>query len=280
MVLQTLFALYSFLPAGVGFGISNEIMPAGTRATHIHEIVILDDERHLYADILTPLKPFLDPNRVPGAVVISTHKTRDLAFLISNKMVEAGITVIIYNHEGEATLRARVFDARNALDSVRRRRDVRPEEVGLVVFDEAAIVVPDLVSDTILNFVLISNSLYSLNNLRKMVEKANPATLIVTNAPEKKKVAGIPYTSSVTPGAERPRMSVVPPSVRDQLASDEDLMRKYNSLMPPNVTVWPVSRDELDDVGNSNSEMVGRVMDWLREQVHLRPPGGNTLDGW
>ena len=51
-------------------------------------------------------------------------------------MAEIGVTVLMYSQVPYADHHLLILDAQAAVDSMRRRFDVRPEEVGVIAFEE------------------------------------------------------------------------------------------------------------------------------------------------
>lgn len=270
MVLQTLFALYSIVPAG---GLTGDPADPMVRDPFtVHSTTSIVDASLLWAmsaEVFMP-QPDASRTRYPGAVIVATDKTRDRAFLLGGRMAEIGVTVIMYTHEEYATHRLRVFDARAAVDSMRRRTDVRPEEVGIIAFDEASVVVPDIVGDTTLNFAIVATSKESVPTLAKRYSRARAATLLVQGI-ENLDYGGIPLSNAVTQGADIPPMFVPPPVLKVKELPAGEVDKIFRQYAAPNVTVWPVPREQLEAIGEAHSTLGNRVVGWVKEQVHARP---------
>ncbi len=270
MVLQTLFALYSLLPAGAVASTGAVEKPAPYRPLTVRSTITIKGGRTFTAEIISPNPELFGDARYPGAVIIATEKTRDRAFLLGGRMSEIGVTVIMYTQEEYATQRLHVFDAKSAVDSMRRRGDVRPEEVGVIAFDDATIVVPDLVRDTTLNFAIAATSKESVRDLASRYARARAATLLVQGI-ENLDYGGIPLLGSVTPGVIFQPIFVAPPVLKVKNLPKAEAAKILQQQVAPNVTVWPVPREQLEGIGEIHSQLGGRLVSWVREQVHARP---------
>ena len=267
MVLQTLFALYSMFPAGPAVDPSADPVPRIPRT--VHATITIEGSRVFTAEVFAP-NPALFESRYPGAVIVATEETRDRAFLLGQRMSEIGVTVIMYTQEPNATHRLHVFDAKSAVDSMRRRVDVRPEEVGVIAFDVATRIVPELVRDSTLNFAIAATSKESIRDLTGRYTSARAATLLVQGI-ENLDHRGIPLTNSVTQGATVPPMYIAPPLLKPRDLPKEEAQRIQQLKIAPNVVVWPVSQEQLEGIGDAHSLLGNRVVGWVREQVHARP---------
>ncbi len=278
MVLQTLFALSSLSLGTVGGGFDSPHDPTGYFGLPaIQPIFIHSDDRSLPAEAFV-VAPDMTAMRYPGAVIIATTKTRDRAFRLGGRMAEIGVTVIMYIQEDYGTHRLRVYDAQMALDSIRRRSDVRPDEVGVIAFDEAASVVPDLAGDSTLTFAIVATSKEPISSLAKQYNKARAATLVVHGF-EELEARRVAMTTSVTTGVDFPTLYVTAPTVSMKSFDETTVNKIYQPHLAPNITVWPVPREQLAGIGDAQSSLGTRVAGWVKEQVHARP-NQTQLSGW
>jgi hypothetical protein len=253
MMLQMLFSLYTLLPVGV--------VPASSS----HSTITIHGSRTFTAEVFSPT-PTLFESRYPGAVLIATDETRDRAFRVASRMAEIGVTVIMYTQETNATHRLLVYDAQTAIDSMRRRIDVRPEEVGVIAFEQATTVVPDLVRDTTLSFAIAASAQTTIRDLTERYARAHAATLLVQGIDDLNH-ATIPLTSSVTQGAGNLSASMLTPTEMQRLESQPVAPVQ----VAPNVTIWPVPKEQLEAMGEVHSPLSTRVVGWVKEQVHAAP---------
>jgi len=274
MFLQTLFALSSLIPAITAF-----VPPHGlagtervTRGTYHRSTITVTGGRIFAAEVFTPQTASFE-SRYPGAIVIATDETRDRAILIASRMSEIGVTVIMYTQETNATHRLLVSDAMAAVDSVRRRGDVRPEEVGIIAFEEATEVVPDLVRDTTLSFAIAASGDEYWHDLRTRYANVHAATLVVQGVDS----LGKPSAVSRRLGSTGPTIDTTSMTVSPTVAAPPpppDPGATAGTGVPgvaPNVTVWPVPRSQLEAIGEVHSPLGLRMVSWIREQVHVTP---------
>ena len=254
MFLQRLFVLCALCPASLA-----SVSPSTTTApARSHQTILIRGGRTFAAELL-PARGRASDTRYPGAIIIATDETRDRAFLIASRMAEIGITVIMYAQDGDATHQMRVHDARAAVDSMRRRYDVRPEEVGVIAFEEATTVVPDLARDTTLDFAIAASSVEATRDLLARYTHARAATLLVR---------GIKSLSDSAAVARALGLDAA--SSSDTAKGDSVRVAPRPSAAPgPNVTVWPVPEDQLAAIGEAHSPLGLRVVSWVREQVHI-----------
>jgi len=243
MVLQTLFALSSLFP----------VVPGIT-----HSTITVSGGRMFSAEVLVPKYVHTLDSKYPGAVVIATEDTRDRAYVVASRLSEIGVTVIMYTQEDFATYRLHLFDARAAIDSLRRRLDVRSEEIGVVAFEEATNVVPDLARDSTLSFA-IAASVGQSQDLSTKYSQAHAATLLVQGVTAA--TVSVPLTQ-VTQSGNKMDDGPAPPAT----PAPTDAQK-----MAPNVTLWPVSKEQLETLGEAHSPLGARVVSWVKEQVHAVP---------
>lgn len=289
MLLQTLFAVSAVVPAITAF-VPSPIDPSG-----VDGLGSARSERPLSRSALNfsggflstaeviPAKSASFDSRYPGAVVIATAETRDRAFLVASRMAEIGVTVLMYTQEDGADRTMLMYEAHEAVDSMRRRTDVRREELGIIAFEEATTVVPDLVRDTTISFAIAASGSDRTHDISRRYAEAHAATLLVQgvdtlgNADALVKLLNEP-TESADPSA-------APAPANDQAVSDQSTPAptQTNALddtgvpsapvnMAPNVTVWPVPRSQLARIGEAHSPLGLRLVSWIREQVHAPAP--------
>jgi hypothetical protein len=242
MMLQTLFALSSLFPAA---------------PTVTHTTITIHGGRMFSAQVIAPTNVRTMDSKYPGAVVIATEETRDRAYVVAGRLSEIGVTVIMYTQEDFATYRLHLFDARAAIDSLRRRLDVRPEEIGIVAFEEATNVVPELARDSALSFAIAASVGQPPQDLSVRYSQAHAATLLVQ---------GVANTATTTV----PLTAITQGSAKTD--SDPPLLTPGDAKkMAPNVTLWPVPREQLETLGEAHSPLGTRVVSWVKEQVHAVP---------
>jgi hypothetical protein len=244
MVLQTLFALSSLIP----------VVPGITPTT-----ITVNGGRMFSAEVLVPKHVRTFDSKYPGAVVIATEDTRDRAYVVASRLSEIGVTVIMYTQEDFATYRLHLFDAKAAIDSLRRRLDVRSEEIGVVAFEEATSVVPDLARDSSLSFAIAASVGQSPQDLSAKYSSAHAATLLVQGVTAASADASAAQTTQ-TAGTKSDDGVPAPTPPPDDAQK-----------MSPNVTLWPVSREQLETLGEAHSPLGARVVSWVKEQVHAIP---------
>ena len=265
MSLQKLFALSSLYPAVFVFASH----PANINHPAVsHQTIVIEGSRRFKVELISPIAattPSRDlsaDSRYPGAIIIATDETRDRAFLVASRMAEIGVTAMMYVQDDSEPQSYLVHDARAAIDSMRRRYDVRREEVGVIAFEEASIVVPDLVHDTTLNFAIAASSAEPTRSVIARYANAHTATLLVRGVRNLRDSAAIVHalgldgpTINDTPPASDTSVGVAPPS-------------PAGVVVAPNVTVWPVPRDQLKGIGDAHSALGIRMVGWVRDQVH------------
>jgi hypothetical protein len=270
MFLQTLFALSSLIPAITAFApahheaVGERAVPSS--AAYTRRTITISGGRQFTAEVFTP-KLTSSESRYPGAIVIATDETRDRAFLIASRMSEIGVTVIMYTQIWNGTHRLWVFDAQAAVDSMRRRQDVRIDEIGVIAFEEATTVVPDLVKDTTLTFAIAASGDEYGREVTRRYEDVHAATLVVqgVDSEDPENVARV--TGQTV--KEEPTETAGPKPVDSKREGDDVALPPPPSVASPNVTVWPVSRAQLDGIGEPHSPLGIRVVSWVREQVHV-----------
>jgi hypothetical protein len=183
---------------------------------------------------------------------------------MSSRMAEIGVTVIMYTQQENAYLRLLVYDAQTAIDSIRHRLDVRKEEVGIIAFEEATAIVPLLVRDTTLTFAIAASG-DAYGHMDKRYKKTHAATLVVQGVDSlgRALIRPLPPEDPDTLPASAP--APAPP------VSEETGLPKAPSIMAPNVTLWPVPKAQLEDIGETHSPLGKRMVGWVREQVHAAP---------
>ncbi len=275
MFLQTLFALSALVPAITAF-VPSSIGPSGPdgpglyRSNRSH--ITIMGGRRFTAEVF-PAKSASFESRYPGAIVIATEETRDRAFLVAGRLSEIGVTVIMYTQAENVTHRFLVFDAMGAIDSMRRRGDVRTEEIGVIAFEEATTVVPDLVRDTTISFA-IAASVTGNHDVGRRYAEAHAATLVVqgidsVGATAAKMLGDTPPPITTTTIDPTPAASTSAPSAAINVGDTGVPQAPVN--MAPNVTVWPVPKSQLAGIGEAHSPLGLRVVSWIREQVHAAP---------
>ena len=261
--------------------------------------ITINGGRHFAARVIAPSRP--SETKYPGAIIIATEETRDRAFAVANNMAQIGVTTIMYTQEVNATRRLLLHDARAAIDTMRRRYDVRAAEVGVVAFEEAAEIMPSLIRDTTLSFAIAASGDESLHPVNVRYNVSHAATLLVQgiDSPGEAdgtgavtKLAGVASTMphiilpEQTPAETQPFAApsagsndvesndmVVAGSSSYTVDPDEsyDVAPDPNSKISPNVTVWPVPKKQLETIGEAHSPLGLRMVTWLREQVHASP---------
>ena len=260
MLLQKLFLLSGLYPAVlVVAGHSSFI----NHPKVYHHTIVVEGNRRFTAELLLPAgaSALSADSRYPGAIIIATDETRDRAFLVASRMAEIGVTAMMYVQDDSEPQSYLVHDARAAIDSMRRRYDVRREEVGIIAFEEASIVVPDLVHDTTLNFAIAASSAEPTRSVIARYANAHTATLLVRGVRNLRDSAAIvhalgldgPSINDTRPAAPDTSVGVAPPP---------------GVVVAPNVTVWPVPRDQLKGIGDAHSPLGMRMVGWVRDQVH------------
>jgi hypothetical protein len=262
MFLQTLFALYSLAPAITA---STPRSPFNHAALD-HHTVVVQGSRRFTADLFSPRALSAD-SRYPGTIIIATDETRDRAFLVASRMAEIGITAMMYVQDDSLPIEYLMQDARAAVDSMRRRYDVRAEEIGVIAFEQATTVVPNLVHDTTLDFAIAASSAEPTRSVISRYANAHTATLLVRGVKNLKDSAAIMRAL----GLDGPRSPEPADSAR--------IAPPPTSPVAPNVTVWPVPRDQLKGIGETDSPLSMRMMGWVRDQVHtdVMVPNGSGV---
>ncbi len=251
MFLQTLFALYSLCPAII----ASVPSPIVGDPVVVHHTIVVQGGHRFVAELFSPRRERED-SRYPGAIIIATDETRDRAFLLASRMAEIGVTVLMYPQDPDKGHTQLVEDARAAVDSVRRRSDVRSEEVGVIALEEATTIVPDLASDTLLNFAIAASATDRTRDGMSRYAKVRAVTLLVRGVKNASDSVAIVHRNG--PAGPRPSDSI-----------EGDTTLPISQLSPaPNVTVWPVPLDQLKDIGDAHSPLGIRVVSWVREQVH------------
>jgi hypothetical protein len=254
MFLQTLFASCVLCFATV----ANTPPSTPSLPTFAHHSVAVQGGRRFTAEIISPQIGSLD-TRYPGTIIIATQGTRDRAFLIASRMAEIGITAMMYVQDDSEPHSYQVHDAYAAIDSMRQRYDVRSEEVGVIAFEQATHVVPALVRDTTLEFAIAASSADPMREMVTRYANAHAATLLVHGVRDRNDSAAIArsFGLGVT---QRPGTNS---------ADSAGTISGANGIVSPNVTVWPVSKDELKGIGDAHSQLGLRVVSWVRDQVHI-----------
>jgi hypothetical protein len=173
-------------------------------------------------------------------------------------MAEIGITAMMYVQDDSEPQSYLVNDARAAIDSIRRRYDVRPEEVGVIAFEEATVIVQDLVHDTTLDFAIAASSAEPTRSVIARYANVHTATLLVRGVRNLQDSAAIVRAL----GLDSPQHPDT------QTANSVGVSPPPGGILSPNVTVWPVPRDQLKGIGDANSPLGIRMVGWVRDQVH------------
>jgi hypothetical protein len=229
----------------------------------IRHSVTIQGGRSFSAEIISPSVMSRD-SRYPGVIIIATDETRDRGFLIASRMAEIGITAMMFVQDDNEPHSYQVHDASAAIDSMRSRYDVRPEEVGVIAFEQATHVVPALVRDTTLDFAIAANSADPVREMVSRYSKAHAATLLVHGVRNRSDSAAVVLSLGLNGSS---LLSVVPnvsnptdPSIKPTLTG--------TGMVSPNVTIWPVQQDELKAIGEAHSPLCLRLVSWVRDQVH------------
>jgi len=127
-----------------------------------------------------------------------------------------------------------------------------------VAFEEATGVVPDLARDSALSFAIAASIGQTPKDLSDKYSQAHAATLLVQGVTAAS--LNVPVSTTTTDPATKSDdgpAPVAPPANAKQMA--------------PNVTLWPVSKEQLETLGEAHSPLGARVVSWVKEQVHAVP---------
>ena len=270
MFLQKLLALYTLYPAVL---VSPPQPFLLNHPSLDHQTIVVQGNRRFTAELISPassvVHSVLWDSKYPGAIIIATDETRDRAFLVASRLAEIGVTAMMYVQDGTEPQNYLVHDARAAIDSMRRRYDVRSEEVGVIAFEQATVVVQDLVHDTTLNFAIAASSAEPTRSVIARYANAHTATLLVRGVRNLRDSAAIVRAL----GLDTPQPSDTTRSTNNVGVSPP------GAAVSPNVTVWPVPRDELKGIGDAHSPLGMRMVGWVRDQVHTEAmiPQGSAV---
>jgi hypothetical protein len=173
-------------------------------------------------------------------------------------MAEIGITAMMYVQDDSEPHSYQVHDALAAIDSMRLRYDVRPEEVGVIALEQATHVVPSLVRDTTLEFAIAASSADPMHEMVTRYSNARAATLLVHGVRNESDSAAI----ALSLGLSAEQLLVT------KSADGITAVPRSAGIVAPNVTVWPVPQNELKAIGEAHSPLGLRVVGWVRDQVH------------
>lgn len=192
-----------------------------------------------------PAAPRCGGRHAPGAIIVATTDRYPYAFRLADRLADAGV-IILLPHNGDATVNDLEADMRMALDSIRRRDDVCAHQVGVIVLSGAPRLMPSLLRDTSLAFVVsmrvppdtMDNVNYTVARTPTLVLRARTVALDTLHSVE------------LESGASDNRNVSLTAHVGDA------------------VTIWPLAHSQLDRFTEPLEPLADRVVQWIQRRVN------------
>jgi len=195
--------------------------------------------------------PGCEPRHAPGAIIVATTGLYPYAFRLADRLADAGV-IILLPHNGDATVADLELDMRMALDSLKRRADVCASRVGVIVLSGSPRLMPALLKDTSLAFVVSM--------------RVPPDT-----------VDNVNYTVARTPTLvlrARTLANDTASSVELRAGSTDNRNIVLTAHVGESVTIWPLAHAQLDRFTELLEPLADRVVQWIQRRVdtpELRP---------
>ena len=121
---------------------------------------------------------------------------------------------------------------------------------------------PDIARDSTLNFAIAASSNDPSRTMIARYAKAHAATLVLQGVNTPVDTVTVARVLGLGPRQSDPGGDSIP-------------LRP--ALTAPNVTVWPVLKEQLEAIGDVHSPLGLRVVSWVCEQVHVTPMADQTV---
>lgn len=189
--------------------------------------------------------PHCGVRHAPGAIIVSTTKLYPYAFRLADRLADAGV-IILLPHNDDATTTDLEADMRMALDSLKRRGDVCSSQVGVIVLSGAAGLMPSLLTDTSLAFVV------SLRVPPDTVDNVN-------------------YQTARTPTLVLRARTVASDTVRSvewEAGSTDNRNVVLTAHIGDAVTIWPLTAAQLGRFTEPLEPLADKVVQWIQRRVN------------
>jgi hypothetical protein len=193
----------------------------------------------------------------PGALIVATNEGLPAALRFADKLADGGVVVLVRQYEAGVSSATVAWEARVALDSLRRRQDIRTADIGVIAVGTGEQLFKTLAADTTLAFVVtVDGNMTAADGAAYL--RARVPTLVLRPP----SIAIDTMTASTLTAVTAESVGSGPNAMRGEGVR---LTRTVGNL----VTVWPVSSAMLARLHVPLDPTAERVVQWVRQRVRL-----------